>query len=76
MLVEVVQNMVREGETPMNYYATEMLAQSRNAELLREAGEARLAKLAREHHRATHKPRFEIKLAMKHIAAAASALVR
>lgn len=60
----------------MSYYATQMLAHSRQAELLREADEARLAKIARQHQRANAPSRLAIRTAVRQLAAAASTLVR
>jgi hypothetical protein len=60
----------------MSYYSTEMLARSRQAELLNEANHAHLAKLAQQHQRASHPSRLAIGVALKQLAAAASTLLR
>jgi hypothetical protein len=60
----------------MSYYSTEMLARSRQAELLTEASHAQLAKLAREHQRARYPSRMAIRVAVRQLAAAASTLFR
>ena len=58
----------------MNDYATHMIVKSRQAELLREADEARLAKLARSAQRADRMP-GHLPLARR-LAAGAATLLR
>jgi hypothetical protein len=60
----------------MSYYATEMLARSRQVELLKEASDARLARIARDHQRRGHPRGMAIQIAVRHLAAAASTLLR